>query len=150
MLHGSEIQTVDPVNIQRLLTHLQTDPCEPSEVVHNLKLMERSGNTYLAVAIGTGSIITGMATINYNPIPSGVFGMIDDVVKLPEASGGTGRQLVRLVCNHAFSQMNARFTMLKSNETRVYARNMYAELGFWEQDTDVFRVDSADWVSDVS
>ncbi len=150
LLHGAEILKVDPGNIQQLLTHLQTEPCNPETVAHNLKRMSRSGNTYLAVATEAGRFVTGMTAINYNPIPSGIFGMIDDVVKLPEASGGTGRQLVRLVCNHAFSQIHANFVMLKSNQARVPARNMYTELGCWEQATDDFRVNSDQWVIDAA
>lgn len=99
----------------------------------------RDPNTFI-LAAREGTAIVGMATLIAMFTPSGLYGMVEDVVVHERARGrGIGRALVERLIREARRQ---RMMMLEltSNPSRAAANHLYQSLGFQKRDTNPYRL----------
>lgn len=99
----------------------------------------RDPRTYILIARNGISII-GMATLIALATPSGLYGMVEDVVVDERARGrGVGRALVARLIAEARRQ---RMTMLEltSSPGRIAANHLYQSLGFQKRETNPYRL----------
>lgn len=99
----------------------------------------RDPHTYILTA-RDGTSIIGMATLIALATPSGLYGMVEDVVVDERARGrGIGRALIERIIAEARRQ---RMTMLEltSSPSRIAANHLYQSLGFQKRETNPYRL----------
>lgn len=108
------------------------NPLELDNVCRNSK--------FLVARVGTEKMIIGMATLAVIEIPTGRFGMIEDVVVDDQFRGqGIGKSLVMELIKEA-KALGLERVDLTSNPKRLVANQMYQDLGFSKVDTNFYRL----------
>lgn len=99
----------------------------------------RNANTYILIA-RNGDSIVGMATLITILTPSGLYGIVEDVVVHERVRGrGIGRALAERLITEARRQ---RMMMLEltSSPSRIAANHLYQSLGFQKRETNPYRL----------
>lgn len=124
---------------KRLVPQLTGNTDYPSS--DDLNNIVSAETTYLYVAKDDDGKIVGSLTIVLYRIPTGLKGIIEDVM-VDESARGKG--IATMLMNKAIDTArnnNAYKIELTSNPARVAANNMYRNMGFVVRDTNFYRLD---------
>ncbi len=119
----------------------QLSSSAPAPSAAQIEALVASTATRLLLARDAQGRIAGMLTLAVFPIPTGVRAWIEDVVVDRDARGqGIGALLTKeaLALAHADG---ARTVDLTSRPSREAANRLYARLGFYPRETNVYRYD---------
>ena len=135
-----ELQSVSPQTVARLGQLVrQLSSSAPALTRDELESIVASPTSRLLVAQGRDEIVLGMLTLVVFRIPTGVRGLIEDVVVDEADRGrGVGRALTGRALELAQRQQ-ARTVDLTSRPTRVAANQLYLSMGFELRETNVYR-----------
>ena len=134
-----EVSSITPAvagAIASLVRQLSTSAKVPSKA--ELEEIVRSPATALLIARASG-LIVGMLTLVIFRIPTGVRGIIEDVV-VDESHRGQG--IAEALTHEALARSNAagaRTVDLTSRPSREAANRLYQRLGFQKRDSSVYR-----------
>ena len=99
----------------------------------------RNPDNFILTARDSTSIV-GMATLIAMLTPSGLYGMVEDVVVNAQVRGmGIGRGLMRRLIAEA-RRRNMLMLELTSNPGRIAANRLYQSLGFQKRETNPYRL----------
>jgi ribosomal protein S18 acetylase RimI-like enzyme len=133
--NGLKQSDIAPLN--RLLVEFSphAKPLDFKEWHHMLQ-----GSTYLAVASAPNSALVGMATLVIIRIPTGVIGLIEDVIVTGKMRGkGIGRKLMEKLVEVAQFR-GVKHIDLTSRRSRVEANRLYQKIGFEYRETTSYRL----------
>ncbi len=123
---------------QKLVPQLTGDDRYPS--VDDLNIVISNSMTYVFVAKDDSKIIGSLTLVLYN-IPTGLKGMIEDVVVDESARGrGIATKLMLKAIETAQKEKAGKIE-LTSRPSRVAANKMYQKMGFKLRDTNFYRLD---------
>lgn len=124
--------------IRSLIPQLSSSAELPTD--QNIREMLACPSTYFFSAFCEGKLV-GMTTLAIFRIPTGLRGIIEDVV-VDETQRGKGiaRKLVT-ACIKLSTEMNLRTIDLTSSPKRIDANAMYPRVGFSQRTTNNFRYD---------
>lgn len=89
---------------------------------------------------GNDGKIIGMAMLAYYQKPTGLAGVIEDVVVHQKFRGkGIGRQMIEILIGHA-RKLNIKHIDLTSRSERMEANALYASMGFIRRETNIYRL----------
>ncbi len=93
-----------------------------------------------ATKSGNNGTIIGIATLTIYRKPTGLVGIIDDVVVDSKFHGlGIGRGMIKILIQHAVTE-NVKHIDLTSKPGRKEANNLYLSLNFKRRRTNVYRL----------
>lgn len=128
--------------LDRLIPQLSQRAATPSP--ERLARIVADPSSHLFAAVGDDGLIAGMATLVINEIPTGRKAWLEDVVVDENHRGqGIGRALVMHAVETARA-CKAGQIALTSNPSRTAARRLYADCGFEEAGTTVFKLNTND------
>jgi ribosomal protein S18 acetylase RimI-like enzyme len=123
---------------QRLIPQLTTINLPPTG--NELDAIVRSESSILVAARASGAAgqILGVGCLIVYRVPTGVRGIIEDVVVDDAARGqGIGEGLVRALLDIA-NEKGAKVVTLTCNPKRVAANRLYQRIGFTRRDTNAY------------
>lgn len=124
--------------VGHLVPQLSSRASAPS--VERLERVVSNPSAHLFAAVTDDGCTAGMATLIINDIPTVCKAWLEDVVVDERHRGlGIGRALVLQAAKRA-RECGAEQLLLTSNPSRTAARRLYAECGFSEVATTVFRL----------
>ena len=136
-----EITTVDNAfseGVARLVPQLSQRASAPSS--ERLERIAANPSSHMLAAVAEDGTIAGITTLIITEIPTSCKAWTEDVVVDEKYRGqGIGRALVTRAVEMA-RECGAEQIMLTSNPSRTVARKLYAECGFSEVETTLFRL----------
>ncbi len=123
---------------KRLIPQLTGEEQHPTK--NDLEKIINAEMTYIYVASDKETIVGSLTLILYR-IPTGLKGMIEDVVVDNSARGnGVASMLINKAIEKA-REVGAKKIELTSRPSRVAANNLYKKLGFELRETNFYRLD---------
>lgn len=142
MIHIKRVEIIDGVVVdafKELIPQLTDSDRYPSK--EDLENIVSSEMNHLFVAIDDNSKIVGSMTLVLYRIPTGLKGMIEDVVVDQNARGkGIATSLIKYAIETA-RKCGAHKLELTSRSARIAANKMYLKMGFEHRDTNFYRLD---------
>jgi ribosomal protein S18 acetylase RimI-like enzyme len=125
---------------RRLVPQLTSNNPPPTPLELTLMLSERSSMLFLARQHDPGSDeIIGLATLVLYRVPTGMRGIIEDVVVDESARGRHIGEALTRACLERAQEAGCLQVMLTSNPGRVAANRLYQRMGFELRKTNVYR-----------